>query len=338
MYKPFQIRFLGYWLLFLILVLAGWLNLETPLLTVLFAYFALVKLKFFQNKGVACLLFAIAVCSFFYLFAFFITEAVDALPKIIDESLPRIRDYAQAKGVTLPSDIDALKKETIVWLRDKLGYLGNFAKIATKEFAFVLIGFVVAISIFVNPTLDLDRGKHAVPNNLYSFICEEIVTRFRSFYESFAQVMGAQILISFLNTCFTAAYVLIVGLPYAALVIALTFVCGLLPVVGNLMSNSIIVALSFRVSPQLAIASLIYLVVIHKLEYLLNSKIIGDRIRNPVWLTLLGLLIGERLMGIPGMVLAPVILNFIKVEASKIEMDKKRIEIEERIEVQLAEK
>ena len=70
----------------------------------------------------------------------------------------------------------------------------------------------------------------------------------------------------------------------------------------------------------MAIASLIFLVVLHKTEYFLNSKIIGDRIKNPVWLTLLGLIIGERLMGIPGMILAPVVLNFIKVEASTIEV------------------
>jgi predicted PurR-regulated permease PerM len=34
----------------------------------------------------------------------------------------------------------------------------------------------------------------------------------------------------------------------------------------------------------------------------------------------LGLIIGERLMGIPGMILAPVILDFIKIEASTIEI------------------
>ena len=63
--------------------------------------------------------------------------------------------------------------------------------------------------------------------------------------------------------------------------------------------------------------ALVFLVVIHKLEYLLNSKIIGDRIKNPMWLTLIGLVLGEKLMGIPGMILAPVILHYIKVEASR---------------------
>jgi predicted PurR-regulated permease PerM len=103
-------------------------------------------------------------------------------------------------------------------------------------------------------------------------------------------------------------------------VIGVTFLCGLLPVLGNLISNTVIVGISFTISPNMALAALIFLVVIHKLEYFLNSKIIGDRIKNPVWLTLLGLILGEKLMGIPGMILAPVILNYLKVEASKIEV------------------
>jgi len=39
-----------------------------------------------------------------------------------------------------------------------------------------------------------------------------------------------------------------------------------------------------------------------------------------MWLTLLGLVVGEKLMGIPGMVLAPIVLHYIKVEASRNRM------------------
>ncbi len=158
-------------------------------------------------------------------------------------------------------------------------------------------------------------------NNLYSLVCDEIVLRFRSFYESFAMVMGAQIIISTINTLFTAIFVVAVRLPYAVVVIVLTFLCGLLPIIGNIISNSIIVGIAFTRSPNMALLALAFLIVVHKLEYFLNSKIIGDRIKNPVWLTLLALVLGERLMGIPGMILAPVILHYVKVEMSKIRVD-----------------
>lgn len=314
-----KIRYLGYWLIFLLLVLVGWLHLATPLLAVLFSYLILAQLGRLGSKWVAILLFLILVSGIFYVAGYMVRQAIDNLPRIAEDSIPQILRFANEHGVELPfEDKEELRAVVITWLRHQLGYVGNFARIATKEFAFLAIGLVVAVSLFVNPTLDLDRGRHRVTHNLYAFGCEEITHRFRSFYASFTRVMGAQLIISTLNTGFTAIYLMAVHLPYAALVIAITFCCGLLPIIGNLISNTIIVAISFTVSPKLAIASLIYLVVLHKLEYFLNSKIIGERIKNPVWLTLLALVIGERLMGVPGMILAPVLLNFIKVEASEI--------------------
>jgi predicted PurR-regulated permease PerM len=132
--------------------------------------------------------------------------------------------------------------------------------------------------------------------------------------------MGAQIIISSINTVLTAIFILSMGLPHAAVVVGVTFLCGLLPIIGNLISNAIIVFLAAAVSVKVAIAALIFLVAIHKLEYLLNSKIIGGWTRNPVWLTLIGLIVGEIVMGIPGMILAPVVLNYLRLEMSEIEV------------------
>jgi predicted PurR-regulated permease PerM len=111
---------------------------------------------------------------------------------------------------------------------------------------------------------------------------------------------------------------LAVQLPYRFVVIGATFLCGLLPIVGNLISNTIIVGIGITVSPRMAIAALVFLVVVHKLEYFLNSKIVGERIRNPFWLTLLALILGERLMGVPGMILAPVVLNYVRMETIRL--------------------
>ena len=141
--------------------------------------------------------------------------------------------------------------------------------------------------------------------------------RFQIFFKSFATVAGAQIIISAINTTLTCGFLLWNGYPYVAVITATTFLCGLLPIIGNLMSNALIVFVGFTVSPHVALIALIFLIVIHKLEYFLNSKIIGDRIKTPMWLTLIGLVLGEKLMGIPGLILAPVVLHYLKVEASQ---------------------
>jgi predicted PurR-regulated permease PerM len=155
-----------------------------------------------------------------------------------------------------------------------------------------------------------------------------VSTRFRDFYRSFATVMGAQLTISLINTSLTAIFLLAVQMPHAPLLIAITFLCGLVPIAGNLVSNTVIVFVGLTVSIKMAISSLIFLILIHKLEYFLNSKIIGDRIRNPVWLTLIALILGERLMGIPGLVLAPVVLNYLRVEMLTVEVPIRREPVE----------
>jgi len=252
-----------------------------------------------------------------YGLGFLIRQAFVAFPKIAAESIPPLIAYAQSHGIELPfSDLDSLKAAIVDVVKNEFLFVGNFARAATTQLAFVLIGIVVAVSLFLNPGIEKFSNKPKSPN-VFTATTDEIKIRFRLFYQSFETVMGAQIRISAINTLLTAVFVLVVSLKYGTFVVGFTFLCGLLPIVGNLISNAIIVGIAVTMSPRLAIVALIFLVAVHKLEYFLNSKIIGDLIKNPVWLTLLALIIGERFMGIPGMILAPVVLNYIKVEAFK---------------------
>ncbi len=314
----------SYLFIFLLLVVTAWLHLALPLIAVMLAFFALEKLHFIKAKSLAIAIFAVLVLGVFYGAAHFLNQAFIALPKIAETSIPSVIRFAKEQGWELPfTDLDSLKAVALDEVKDQIAMLGRVARFAGREFAILIISFVVAASLFVNSVLDLEREQHAVRNNLYSAMCAEISARFATFYHSFATVMGAQILISAINTALTSVFVFAVNLPYAPVVVGVTFLCGLLPIIGNLISNCIIVGIAFTVSPKMALWALVFLVIIHKLEYFLNSKIIGDRIKNPVWLTLLGLILGERLMGIPGMILAPVVLHYLKAEMTRIDVSEK---------------
>ncbi len=322
MTKPVRI---SYWFIAATFLLVGWLHLGTPLLAALFSFFILERLLFSGKKWLAILLFALILLAGSVFLGRFATQAVVALPAVADKAIPSIIDYADKNGVALPfSDWASLKGVALDWARHQAGFVGRFATDATREVVFLIIGIVVALSLFLNSAVDLDHARHRIRNNLYSLTAAAIAERFGTFYKCFVTVMGAQIIISAINTTLTALFVLFAGLPNAAVILGVTFLCGMLPVIGNLISNTVIVAIAFTVSPRMALFALGFLVVVHKLEYFLNSKIIGDRIRNPVWLTLLGLILGEKLMGIPGMIIAPVLLNYIKVEAAAIEVEEER--------------
>jgi len=306
-------------------VVAGWLNMAGPLACGLFAYLALTKLQFTKQlrRWLAVLLFVVLLCGLAYALGYVINATIRALPEIADKAIPTVIQWAKQHHIELPfTDYDSLKDASFEIVKNETRYLGSaakFARGATSEFVAVLVGIFVAIGAFLQPRFELAGEKYALANNLYSSCATEFQQRWRNLYASFATVMGAQVIISAINTVLTAAFVLVMHLPYGIVVIGVTFLCGLIPVVGNLVSNTIIVGVGITVSPKTALIALIYLVVVHKLEYFLNSKIVGDRIRNPFWLTLLALLLGEKLMGIPGMILAPVVLNYIRLEASRIE-------------------
>jgi predicted PurR-regulated permease PerM len=308
-----------------VFVLVGTLHLATPLLAILFTYLALNRLEFAKRRGkyVAIGIFLVLLAATAYTAGYVINQAIRTLPEIAETAVPNVIKWAKQHDIELPfTDYDSLKDLAMDTVLSGVNYLGGvarFARGAGTQTLFLIAGCVMAVSLFLHPQFELGRAPGAGDGNLYSRCTDEIAKRFETLYQSFVTVMGAQIVISAINTVLTAIFVLAMHLRYGVVVIGLTFLCGLLPVVGNLISNTIIVGIGFTVSPQVGLVALVFLVVIHKLEYFLNSKIVGWRIRNPLWLTLLALIIGERLLGVPGMILAPVVLNYIKVEASRID-------------------
>jgi predicted PurR-regulated permease PerM len=126
--------------------------------------------------------------------------------------------------------------------------------------------------------------------------------------------------ISLVNTLLTALFLLVglrlcgVRLPLVKTLITITFLVGLLPVVGNLISNTIIVIVGLNHSLGVALVCLGFLVVIHKLEYFLNARIVGGQIRARAWELLVAMLVMEAAFGLAGIVAAPIYYAYIKDE------------------------
>lgn len=309
-----------------------WLKLAGPIIAALFTYLAVSKLHLFEKRGkwLAVVFFLVLVSTASYTLGNFVNHTMRALPEIVEKAMPSLIHLAKQVDVELPfEDYATMKNSAIDFLKGQAKYvesLARFARVATAEVAMVIIGCVVAVALFLNPKFEVTHGTSLFPpNNVFDVYTSRIAERWRTFYQCFERVLGAQILISAINTFLTALFVIAMDLPYAFVTIGVTFLCGLLPVIGNLLSNTIIVGIGLTVSPQMGLWALIFLVVIHKLEYFLNSKIVGHRIRNPVWLTLAALVVGERLMGLPGIVLAPMILYYIKTEASSFQMFRSKV-------------
>jgi predicted PurR-regulated permease PerM len=137
---------------------------------------------------------------------------------------------------------------------------------------------------------------------------------------AFRRIVFSQIRISGLNTVLTGIFLAFImpvmgyELPLVKTMIAVTFIVGLMPIIGNLISNTIIFLIALSVAPFAAVVALIYLIVIHKLEYFVNARIIGGQIRARAWEILLALLVMDAAFGIAGLVAAPIYYAYLKDE------------------------
>ncbi len=309
---------ISYVFMAVMLLFVGWLHMATLLLTTMFGYLALRTFAYRGNKALAVTLFTVLIAGVSLGTLYFGKRAYVAFPKLADETIPKVNELAAKVEFELPFKnhvelLDFLKQQAQLQIRN----LHHLLTMVVFQVVYLIIGAVLAVSLFFNSKLQLDEDPSFRRDSLYALSAQEIMRRFKTFYASFRVVMGAQILISLINSAATGIFLFAAGFPHAALLTIFTFACGLLPIIGNLISNTVITCVGLVISPKMAALALGYLIVIHKFEYFLNSKIIGSRIKNPMWLTLIGLLIGERLMGIPGMILAPVVLHYVKVEASR---------------------
>ena len=213
----------------------------------------------------------------------------------------------------LPADVNAINRAAAELLRKHAVTLQAAGGVLIRSLAYMLIGMVVGALLSLR---DVTHGRKRLRRPLATAIAE----RARRFTRSFRRVVFAQLRIAALNTLLTWLYLgvtlplLGISIPYVKTLIALTFVVGLLPVIGNLISNTAIVVMSLSVSLQTAGSSLLFLVIIHKLEYFINARIIGVRINAQAWELLLAMLVMEAAFGLSGLVAAPVYYAYLKDE------------------------
>lgn len=145
-------------------------------------------------------------------------------------------------------------------------------------------------------------------------------SRILNFYEIFKKVVLAQFWIALINTFLTSIFILIllplfgIKLPYAAALIAFTFVAGLIPIVGNLACNVVLTLAGLSKGLPAAIACLVWLMAIHKLEYFINAKVLGSKTSIATWELLSVIFISHAIMGVVGLVLGPLYYSYIKLE------------------------
>lgn len=214
----------------------------------------------------------------------------------------------------LPNNMAEIKASAIKLIEEYRAALTRISKNSITSFVYILIGIIIGAMLSFH-RLKMRKNRRKMP-----LFKAELVQRIVTFETSFERVFLAQVKISLIDTFLTGLYLYLVlplfgvELPFKMTVLIIAFIVGLIPVAGNLISNTIIIILSLGASLYVALASLVFLVVIHKLEYFLNAKIIGSEIESSAWELLVAMVVFERIFGIGGIIVAPVYYAYLKNE------------------------
>jgi predicted PurR-regulated permease PerM len=233
------------------------------------------------------------------------------LADMIEASRSQLPQWA---STYLPDGVEALRQWMTDWLREHAGEAKGLGQQAGHIVVQLILGMIIGSMVALNDTTNNDKKPQNRP------LADALTERVSNMGLMFRKIVFAQVYISSINTVFTAIYLLVVlpllgvHLPLTKSMIAITFLAGLIPVVGNIVSNTVIVIVALSYSLPIAIGSLVFMVVIHKLEYFLNARIIGSQINAKSWEMLTAILVMETLFGMPGVVAAPVFYAYIKKE------------------------
>lgn len=209
----------------------------------------------------------------------------------------------------LPDELLAAQTWLVEYLQSQAHALSGFGTAGLRGGLLVYVGLVIG-ALMVGGASSPSQGP----------LRGALRQRGSDFMNAFRQIVVAQFWIAAFNAVCTATFLWLalplagVHMPYTATLVGLTFVAGLVPIVGNLLCNSVLTIAGVSVAPAVGLSCLLFLVAIHKFEYFINAKLVGSRTNTAAWELLSVMFIGEAVFGVAGLVAAPLYYAFTKRE------------------------
>lgn len=229
------------------------------------------------------------------------------LAGLIEASQPLIMETMKDLGLNSNAQTVADLYVIIVdFLKANIGFITFSAGLLLKVTLGIILGIVVHFSHIEEQDVE----------NAWGSVIHKINEQCKTIYNSFRDIMSIQILIAMMNTAIISAMALGLTyvwagefLPYWYVIIPLTAILSLIPVVGNLMINIILILATIQISPAFVLVGLGLFLVIHKLELIVIGNKMNEKVGVPFIVVLFSMILGELLFhSMSGMMIGMVIM------------------------------
>lgn len=237
-----------------------------------------------------------------------IVENVDNYYIQAQRLIEKINDFDL--GLTLDLDqlikrAEEMLKEALSDLQSTLSFILSQAGNIGASMFNVVIGFIIAI-YFLGGKKGLVGSLNRLRRAAMTGAAYEAHTSFwHRCHEIFVQYIGCNLLDALLVSSANAVFMLICGMPNVALISVIVGVTNLVPTFGPVVGLVIGGLLLLLIRPVYALWFFIFTLVLQTLDgYVVKPNLFGDSLGVPAVWTLIAIIVGGKLAGVLGMLLA----------------------------------
>ena len=220
-------------------------------------------------------------------------------------------------SIDWPSKIGEILGTVTSGLTNVMGGVLSIASSVFSGVATAFLSFIFAVYFLLDKDKLCSQCKRLLQRYLGTVKYEKIHLLFWDIHDCFHRFVVGQCTEAVILGALCAGGMLLLNLPNAWMIGALTTVCALVPIVGAFISGGIGAFLIFMESPMQALIFLIFIIILQQVEGdLIYPRIVGSSVGLPgVWV-LTAVTVGGGIFGILGMLfsvpLAAAIYRFLK--------------------------
>ena len=246
----------------------------------------------------------------------------------ITDRVPEINNFIQNINI----DTEALKNSIMNLSKDVLNITINQISSLLTNIVNFFIAIIFAVYILANKEDLKLQAKKFIYARLDKEKAEHIVNVCRLARDSFRSFLTGQAKEAVILGSLCAIGMLVLNIPYAGPIGALTALTAFIPIVGAFISGFVGAVLIFAVDPVKALIFIIFIIILQQVEgNLIYPHIVGKNMGLPSIWVLVAITIGGSLFGIMGMIVGlPVvsIIYAIIIENTNRKLQEKNLEKE----------
>jgi len=280
-----------------------------------------LRLPRFLAALICVLLFVSVISGFVYFITFQIVNFSEDLPHLqerVQKLLSEFQSWISVKyHINSRQQTDYLNKSASGIVSTAAASISTiFAGVATVTIWTVFV-FIYTYFMLVHRRLLLRSVLHMFSSK-YRAQVNDVVTETRGMINNYVLGLLTEMVVVGILNC-TALSIL--GIPYAILLGIITAVLNIIPYLGIYTGIAIGMLITFANSSGFQAAELaIAFIIIHFLDAnILMPRIVGSRVKMNPFITIITVLLGHLVWGIPGMFLFIPIMGIVKIISERVE-------------------